>query len=148
MRTSGRSSLFAVGVGQAPTVLPRATTSPRERVQTGTNAACLWSVKSLQGSENSEAPRAGVNEGAVSTSWGSLVRAQYRPFTDRSPLGFAEHDDFDRCRVFDPLRMSATPASRHRRTMADLNDLTRRSSASRIARRTCASSSVEETQRA
>jgi hypothetical protein len=38
-----------------PTVLPSATTGPRERVQAGANAACFWSVKSLQGSENSEA---------------------------------------------------------------------------------------------
>src|SRR5207302_2629082 len=41
---------------QAPTVLPRATTSLRNRVQTGANAARLWSVKSLQGSKDSEAP--------------------------------------------------------------------------------------------
>src|SRR5712691_3891919 len=56
-RTPGRSSLFAVGVRQAPTVLPRATTNPWERVQMGANAARLWSVKSLQGSKNSEASR-------------------------------------------------------------------------------------------
>ena len=51
-----RSSLFAVGlVDHALMVLPRATTSSRERAQTVANAACLWSLKSLQGSNNSAA---------------------------------------------------------------------------------------------
>src|SRR5205085_7149224 len=79
MSSSGGTSGGVIVGGQAPTVLPRATTSPRERVQTGTNAACLWSVKSLQGRKNSEAAA------SRSTSWGSLVRAQYRPLRDACP---------------------------------------------------------------
>ncbi len=55
MRASARSSSFAVGVAQTPTtVLPRATTSQRERVQTSAKAVGARSVKLLHRWGNKE----------------------------------------------------------------------------------------------
>jgi hypothetical protein len=64
-----------------------ATTCYHEPAGEGANAcepSLPRSVQSLQGSENSEAPASKRERGGRSTSWGSLVRAQYRPL--KTPL--------------------------------------------------------------
>src|SRR5512133_1690448 len=55
----------------------------------------------------------------------SPVRVRLAPLTDRSPLGFVEHDDFDRFRVSNPWRLWATPAKPASPGDGDLQDLTR-----------------------
>jgi len=52
VRTPARSSSFTLGGVQALTVLPGATTSLRERVQTSANTVCVSRLKSLQRCEN------------------------------------------------------------------------------------------------
>ena len=63
-----------------PLVLPRATTSPCETVKKqSANAAYAGVLKSVHRSENESAVAKARECQGRSTSWGSLVRAQYRP---------------------------------------------------------------------
>src|SRR5437868_2073164 len=73
-----------LGVRQAPTVLPRATTSPRERVQTGANTACFLTVKSLRGNENSEASASGREGGCRLDKLGVTGSSPVPPMTDHA----------------------------------------------------------------
>jgi hypothetical protein len=59
-----------------------------------------------------------VWESAGFASRRSPVRSRYAPFTDRSPLGFAEHDDFDRFHLSIRCVCGRRRQSRRRRTMA------------------------------
>ncbi len=60
-------------------MLPRATTRVRERAQASANPAPRRERKRLQIVENTRTTAKEGIAGCQSTSWGSLVRAQYRP---------------------------------------------------------------------
>jgi hypothetical protein len=73
-------------------------------VQAGAKAASKWGVKLLQKTENEDATANSRKRRRRLDKLGVTGSSPVPPTPARSPLGFAEHDDFERF-VFRPCRL-------------------------------------------
>jgi hypothetical protein len=69
-------------------VLPRATTSPRERMQVSANLVCRWSVKSVQRRENAGAPVSSRERGGRLDKLGVTGSSPVPPIISSCMWGF------------------------------------------------------------